>query len=233
MTQGRSFRRAPFFAIGYIILTTGARMPEVLRQYILEAAKWEHEEGRWLDEEFALKRKICLEDFRKKVSLYKPGQKLFPISLHFSVKEIDNTILNPKQLQESCESNEIFKIKHINLDGWGLKVIPERIFECINLKALSFEHNQLIEVPEEIGALNTLERLYLNDNELTVLPDSIGKLTKLKSLSITNNPISYLPKTLENLKQLRYIYIRGTHITKKPDFFKGARLDDITRTIHI
>lgn len=38
-------------------------MPEVLRQNILEVAKWEHEKGRWLVEGFALKSKICLKDF--------------------------------------------------------------------------------------------------------------------------------------------------------------------------
>jgi len=95
------------------------------------------------------------------------------------------------------------------------------------------EHNQLVEVPEKIGTLTTLECLYLNDNEITMLPDSISKLTKLESLSITNNPISFLPKTLENLRHPRYIYVRGTHITKKPDFFKGARFDDFNETIYL
>lgn len=233
MVHKRSFRRSPYFAIGYIILTSGAHMPEALRQDILEAAKWEHEEGRWLDERFSFKRKICLKDFRDKVSSYKSGEKHFPISLHFPVAEIENTILNPKQLQEASELNQMFKIKCVNLDGWGLKVIPEKIFECNNLKTLSLEHNQLVEVPEDIGIFTSLERLYLNDNEIVKLPDSIGNLEKLESLSITNNPLSRLPKTLMNLRRLRYVYIRGTHITKKPDFFKDARFDDYNETIYL
>jgi hypothetical protein len=233
MVQGRSFRRSPCFAVGYIILTTGAHMPETLREDIMEAAKWEHEEGRWLDEEFALRRKICLKDFHDKVRLYQSGDKLFPISLSFPVAEIENTILNPKQLQESSESKEMFKIKHINLDGWGLKFIPKKIFECNNLKTLSLEHNQIIETSDKLGTLSSLEHLYLNDNEITILPDSVGNLEKLESLSITNNPLSRLPKTLTNIRRLRYVYIRGTHITKKPDFFKDARFDDYNDTIYL
>jgi len=57
--------RAPYFVIGYFALLTGARISEKLRQSILEAAKWEHEEGYWTDKGFALKRQIYLDDFRE------------------------------------------------------------------------------------------------------------------------------------------------------------------------
>ena len=233
MVQRRSFRKSPYFAIGYIILTTGAFMPDELRQDIIKAAKWEHEEGRWLDEEFTLRRKVCLKDFRDKVRFYQSGQKLYPISLSFPVKEIKKIILNPKKLQEMYESNKIFNIKHINLDGWGLKVIPEKIFEIVNLETLSLEHNQIFEVPENIGNFSSLEHLYLNDNDITTLPNSIGKLTRLESLSITNNPISVIPETLKDLNQLRYIYVRGTNITEKPEFFQSARFDNYNETIYL
>jgi len=234
MVENRSFRRVPYFAIGYLIMITGAHMPEALRQEILEAARWEHEEGQWLDAEFALKRKICLQDFRDKISLYKSGQKFFPSSISYSaIREIDNTIYKPEQLQEIFDSKDMYKVKHINLDGWGLKIIPGVIYECGNLKTLSLEHNQISELPEKIGTFKLLQRLYLNDNELTKLPDSVNDLVSLKALSVTNNPISSLPKTLKNLKNLEHVYVRGTQITKKPEIFKDARFDDYTGTIYL
>ncbi len=49
MVHVRNFIRAPYFVIGYFALLTGARISESLRQDILEAAKWEHEEGYWQD----------------------------------------------------------------------------------------------------------------------------------------------------------------------------------------
>ncbi len=232
MVQNRSFRRAPYFAIGYLIMTTGALMPEGLRREILEAARWEHEEGQWLDAEFALKRKACLQDFSEKIKLYKPGLKFFPTLIRYSaLREIESTILNVEQLQEISKLNELFKIKYVYLDGWGLKFIPEEIFECTNLKFLSMHHNQLMEVPEKIGNLKLIENIKLGNNELTELPDSLGGLINLEFLSITNNPISSLPNTLKNLKNLEHIYVRGTKITEKPEIFTDARF--IEGTIYV
>jgi hypothetical protein len=233
MVQNRSFRRAPYFAIGYLIMTTGAHMPEALRQDILENARWEHEEGRWLDEGFAACRRTYLKDFRDKIYSYTPGQRFFPMALDFSIKEIGTAVLNPQQLQNAYESNQMLDIRHVNLAGWGLKDIPEEIFKFSELKTLCLEHNQLSEIPEEVGTFHSMKHLDFNDNEISVLPNSIGELEELISLCITNNPISSLPKTLKNLKNLEHVYVRGTQITKKPEIFKDARFDDYTRTIYL
>jgi len=233
MVQNRSFRRAPYFAIGYLIMITGAHMPEELRRDILEAARWKHEEGRWLDERFVACRKIYLKDFRDKLNSYTSGQRFFTMALDFSIKEIESAVLNPQQLRNAYESNSMLDIWHINLAGWGLKAIPEEVFKFSELKTLCLEHNQLSDIPEEVGKFHSMIHLDFNDNELTILPDSISNLTQLESLCITNNPISSLPKTLTNLKNLKHVYVRGTQITEKPEIFKDARFDDYTKTIYL
>jgi len=58
MVDNRSRRRAPYFALGYLILVSGALLPEDLRDEIIDAAGWEHEEGMWLDKGFVAERKI-------------------------------------------------------------------------------------------------------------------------------------------------------------------------------
>ena len=233
LVQERSTGRAIYFAIGYLILTTGAKMPKFLRSEILEAAKWNHEKHKWVDESFALRRKICLKDFREKLRLYKAGNKFHPISLMCSDKDLLKTVVSPQQFQNFCESGKIFEMKHVNLGGWGLRDIPEQIFELTQLKMLCLEHNELNKIPEEIGNLISLKHLYLGDNWLTELPDSIGELSLLKSLEIENNPISALPSSLKSLKNLRHIYVRGTKIENIPEFLTNARLDESNKTIYI
>ena len=45
MVDGRSFRRAPYFVIGYLLLITGAKISTELRRKLLDISKWEYEEG--------------------------------------------------------------------------------------------------------------------------------------------------------------------------------------------
>jgi len=235
MVQARHPDRAPYFVIGYFALLTGGRISEKLRQGILEAAKWEHEEGYWKDEGFALKRRIYLEDFQEKIQIHKPGQKLHSANFKYSEKDFmeSNVVVGINQFEDYCDYGKIHDIKHVNLDGWNLKSIPEEIFELRNLKSLSLEFNQLTEIPDEISNLKSLKHLYLDYNSLETLPESIGKLLSLKGLSIIHNNISHLPESLKDLKALKYIYVRGTKIKKTPAFLRDARLDDLNMTIYL
>lgn len=227
--------RAPYFVIGYFALLTGGRISERLRKGILEAAKWEHEKGYWLNEGFSLKRKIYLEDFQEKIHIHKAGQILHAAIFKYSEKDfIDSkVVIGVNQFQDYCDFGRIQDIKHVNLDGWNLKSIPGEVFELRDLKSLSLEFNQLKEIPDEISNLTSLTRLYLNYNSLKRLPESIGKLLLLKGLSIVHNNISYLPESLKDLKNLRHIYVRGTNITRAPEFLKAVKFDKITETIYL
>ena len=235
MIQVRHTFRSPYFVIGYFALLTGGKISEELRQGILEVARWEHEEGYWTDARFALKRRTYLEDFQEKIQIHKAGQKLHTSRFKYSEKDFvdSKVIVGINQFQDYCEYKKFQDPKHINLDGWNLKSIPEEIFELRTLKSLSLEFNQLTEIPDEISNLTSLTRLYLNYNSLERLSESIGRLSSLKSLSVIHNNISHLPKSLKDLENLKHIYVMGTNITQAPNFLKNAELDEFNKTIYL
>ena len=235
MVQTRHFIRAPYFVIGYFALLTGARISKELRQGILESAKWEHEEGYWDDVGFALKRRIYLEDFQEKIQIHKAGQILHAASFKYSEKDFLNSrvVIGINQFQDYCGYGRIQEIKHVNLDGWNLKSIPEETFELRRLKSLSLEFNQLTEIPDKISNLISLKHLYLDYNSLEVIPESIGKLSALKGLSIVHNNISCLPESLKDLRNLKHIFVRGTKITQIPEFLRVVKFDRLNETIYL
>jgi hypothetical protein len=168
--------RAPYFVIGYFARLTGAKISEEMRQEILQAARWEHEEGYWSDEEFIAARKIYLKDFREKISIHKAGQKLHTATFNFSGKDIldSKVVIGIKQFEEMCNSKRFDEIIYLNFDGWNLKIFPEEIFKIPKLKSLSLKHNQIAELPNDISKLKHLKYLSLNYNHLTELPETIG-----------------------------------------------------------
>lgn len=119
MVENRSFSRAPFFVIGYLILITGAKMSEDLRSKILEKSKFDHEEGRWLDKRFEIERKLYLEDFRSKISTHTSGLKLHPIQLRYfgGKQDLYNNYRSQViiGLQELKESSDFSKVRHLLL----------------------------------------------------------------------------------------------------------------------
>ncbi len=232
MAENRGSRRAPYFVIGYFALLTGAEISEELRKKILEIAKWEHEEGYWQDKDFALKRKIYLEDFSEKIRIHKAGTKLHPAIFKYSGKDFSESkvLIGVNNILSLYEINDI---KHVNLDGWNLTSIPHEIFELQNLKTLSLEFNQISDIEDEIANLTELKHLFLDYNQLRSIPESIGKLRSLKSLSITHNNIGRLPISLKKLKNLKHIYVRGTRIDQAPKFLKASKLDTLSETIYL
>jgi len=234
MAESRG-RRAPYFVLGYFTLLTGARISEKLRQKILEIAQWEHEEGYWQDKDFALKRKIYLEDFSEKIRIHKAGTKLHPAIFKYSGKDFSESrvLIGVNNILDFYENKRNYDIEHVNLDGWNLTSIPQEIFELQNLKSLSLEFNQISDIEDEITNLTTLKHLFLDYNQLRSIPESFGKLASLKSLSIVHNNINMLPTSIKNLKHLKHIYVRGTGITQAPKFLKGSKLEPLNETIYL
>ncbi len=235
MVQARHFIRSPYFVIGYFALLTGGKISKKLRQEIVEAARWEHEEGYWEDEGFALKRRIYLDDFREKIRIHKAGQRLHSAIFKYSKKDFigSKVVVGINQFRDYCDYGKIQGVKHINLDGWNLNSIPKEIFALRDLKSLSLEFNQLTEIPEEVSNLTSLTRLYLDYNLFETLPISIGRLSSLKSLSITHNAVSTLPRSVKDLENLKHIYVWGTNITQVPEFLKAVKFEKINMTIYL
>ncbi len=235
MAENRGSRRSSYFVIGYFALLTSAKIPEKMRRGILNAAKWEHEEGYWHDNSFALKRRIYLEEFREKIRIHKAGVKLHSAIFKYDWMDFlaSKVLIGVKQFQNFNENRTFYDIEHVNLDGCNLTSIPEEIYELQNLKTLSLDFNQISEIYKEISNLVSLKHLYLNYNQLKSLPDSIGDLQSLKGLSIMHNNVNSLPISLKKLKNLKYIYIRGTRITQAPIFLEGAIYDALSNTIYL
>jgi len=234
MVDGRTYRRAPYFVFGYLTLLTGSNLLNRLRTEILEVAKWENEMDYWLDEDWAIERKAYLEDFRNKILIHKSGHKLHTARFKYKVKDFQNSkvIVGIGHLEELLEYDDIYGVEHVNIDGWGLKKIPKKVFELKNLKSLSLEFNRITEIPKDISKLISLKYLYLGYNQINELPESIGNLNSLKGLNIIHNNLSTLPRTIRNLKNLKYIYVRGTKIKKIPNSLKNAEYDDLNQTIY-
>ena len=230
MVENRQ-RRSAYFAIGYLFMSTGFGIPNNIKLKVLEASNFMHERKIWSDKEFALKRKVCLEDFSRKINAHQEGKRFFPISPHYNRTEITKCITHLEELRQF--SGNVKKIHHINLGGWDLKEVPNEISNFSFLKSLNLENNQIEKLPNFIGKLKDLELLYVGNNELEILPDSIGNLQSLKEIDISNNPISSLPLLFRNLKFLKYIYVRGTGITKAPEFLKISHFDNLNYTIYL
>jgi len=221
IVEERASRRATYFVFGYFTLFTGSRLPAHIRPLILDAAKWEYEEGSWLNKEFAIERKFYLEDFRQKIRDHRPGKSIRLIFLKNGSEDITYGVVGLDKFWEYVISKKIFDVKHVNLDGCNLTEIPEPIFELVNLKTLSLERNHLIRILDLIGNLSSLERLDLCWNLITEIPNSIGELKSLKSLSLSHNKIDRLPSALKDLDSLEYLYLRDNNIAHFPAILKN------------
>ncbi|MFX1574935.1 MAG: leucine-rich repeat domain-containing protein [Promethearchaeota archaeon] len=223
MVENRSFRRAPYFVLGYFILITGFRMPEDLRQKMLEVAKWEHEEGIWANH-FIPERKICLKDFREKIKTHRPNLKFRPVKLkYFSNLNLSEAIFGLNDFRNALKSGEIDKIRHIKLDGWNLKTMPEEIYELKRLESLSLEFNQMTNIPIEISELQSLKYLNLDYNEITTLPSSLLNLSSLTYLDLDHNLFKHIPESIIRLPSIEVLGLNYNSISSIPESIEDMK----------
>lgn len=225
MVESRSSRRAAYFVVGYLILITGSKMSDDLRNKILDNTKWEDEENSWSREEDKIERKIYLNDFHEKIRSHIPGKKLHPIKLIYLngkndlyIKNRINTIIGINELKSACKTDMIYNVRHVILQGWGLESIPKEIFRIKDLETLGLEFNCLKEIPDDISNLFSLKILFLSYNNFKDFPKAITKLPILTTLSLNNNYISTLPEYINQLKSLKTLYIRKNKITRIPTY---------------
>lgn len=124
-------------------------------------------------------------------------------------------------------------------------VIPDSVFQMINLKTLSitgtdcdyveFDDNgknitkcwMLKEIPEKICNLIKLEYLQLNVNAIQKIPKEIRELNNLKVLDLTDNPSLYQIDNIILLENLEELYLDGCNLTKLPENL--AKLNKLKR----
>ncbi len=113
------------------------------------------------------------------------------------------------------------KIKNINqskldLSNYGLKEIPEEVFELKNLRKLILRNNKIKNIPAEIEKLNRLETLDLSGNNISLFYAKICSLKNLKILNLNNNQLKNTPIQLINLKKLRSIHLSNNRFKQIP-----------------
>lgn len=229
MVVNRSFRRTPYFVLGYFILITGTEISDQIRLDIIEAAEFKHEEGLWLEKGFEIERRIYLKDFRQKIQAHKAGQMRHPIQLIYLngkndiyTKYRSQVIIGIKEFQESCQSGRIYNVQHLLLQGEGLETIPKVVFNMEKLESLCLDYNKLKEIPQGMTNLANLKILSLDYNQFTTFPESVIELPYLKTLSLNNNYIGTLPVTITNFKALEALYIYMNNINELPKIFRNV-----------
>jgi len=146
-------------------------------------------------------------------------------------------------LEDFCE------LKHLEIYGFDLKILPEficnlgnleylsiynrgtgdpleltaSISNLKNLKALYLYSNSISSVPESIGDLKNLKRLNLSHNNLSSLPESIGNLKNLKELFLHDNKLRELPESIGDLENLEYLALYRNSLKKLPDSIGNLR----------
>lgn len=65
--------------------------------------------------------------------------------------------------------------------------------QCVQLRDMNLEHNEIHALPVSIGQLRNLQRLGLRYNRLSEVPASLANCTLLEEFNIENNQISTLP----------------------------------------
>ncbi|HHG86596.1 MAG TPA: SMI1/KNR4 family protein [Bacteroidetes bacterium] len=80
-------------------------------------------------------------------------------------------------------------LENLDLRGFGLTNIPDRIQSLSKLQSLNLNENMLETLPVGLFKLPKLETLYLARNELSTIPPEITQLRSLKTLDLSQNMI--------------------------------------------
>ena len=118
---------------------------------------------------------------------------------------------------------------HLNLWKQQLGVVPEKVWDRLDLETLVLADNGLTEISDRISNLRRLRMLDLGHNELTHIPEALGELEDLTDfLYLHDNRLSVLPRSLARLIRLRYLNISGNAFTTLPaEIFELAHLVEL------
>jgi hypothetical protein len=112
-------------------------------------------------------------------------------------------ILNPQQRYVIPETIfELVDLTEIYANDYHLNNIPKQIVRFTKLRELHLAHNELNLVPNVVGDLSNLCFLDLSYNRLNELPHEIGNLVNLSDLYLAHNNIRFFPREILNLTRL-------------------------------
>jgi internalin A len=84
-------------------------------------------------------------------------------------------------------------------------VIPDWLFEALELTSLDLGSNGLYDLPDSLGEARRLEHLRLDENQLRRIPSGVWRLTALESLDLQECPIEVIPADILRLERLSHL----------------------------
>jgi hypothetical protein len=88
------------------------------------------------------------------------------------------------------------EVTALYLNEQGLEVIPQEVWQNLQLKVLVMKGNYLTKIPKEIGQLLHLKVLDLSSNYISLIENGIEQIPSLEQLNLYNNNLESLPETL-------------------------------------
>jgi len=196
------------------------------------------------------------EDQTYKVSDIQRNLRLHPIK-NFKTKYLGlpKTVNNQTTYSQRLLMKPDAKVNSVyilDLRGNALTTLPQRMFDCKNLRCLTLQNNNLESLPTEIadfktlqylnvqnnklktvapeiGNLPYLQYLILNGNELREIPKEIGNLSKLEELDLSSNQLSSLPEEIQLLKNLKILDLRLNNFSET----EKTNIQNMFKTIEI
>ena len=89
-----------------------------------------------------------------------------------------------------------------SLKNNNLRRLPKELGDCVALRTLSLNANDLVAIPDEMCKLRSVKRLTLAANNLQFLPWRMGDMVGLHMLDLSSNPIIRLPASLGLLNDI-------------------------------
>jgi Leucine-rich repeat (LRR) protein len=165
--------------------------------------------------------KNCLKQFKNKTEL------LRPIVVSGSILLNSNNKPGAKTVEEYLADLNP-EVKEINLSGYGLKKLPEKVYKFKKLENLSLNKNQISEIKINTRKFPHLKILDLSDNYLTDKSLKIRRNNTLKVLNLTENGIENLNKKWMKSKNLTDLVLANNSVsgfsTKNIKFLKNIQV---------
>ncbi|UOB19187.1 leucine-rich repeat domain-containing protein [Abyssalbus ytuae] len=115
-----------------------------------------------------------------------------------------------------AEIGKLRSLEKLNLSGNKITELPTEIGKLLKLKHLDLKYNPLSELPTEISLLANLQILYLFETKLIEFPKQILQLTNLEKLDLSGNQITSLPIEIGLLTNLETLLLSNIHLVKFP-----------------
>lgn len=121
-----------------------------------------------------------------------------------------------REAERRIASASIYGATTLKLNGLGLRRLPTRITQRVNLNKLFLDGNDFVDFPDEIVQLQYLVELDLRNCNLTELPAEIGNLTSLRVLRLGTNQLETLPPAIGRLNNLEELDLSANRLTDLP-----------------